>query len=689
MRIVTLDWETYWAADYTLSKMTCEEYVRDARFKEHMVGVKVDDKPTTVLTPEQARRVLPQLPWDRLALLAQNTQFDGFILAEHYGTRPKFYLDSMSMFRAFAPHKRASLSVIAQHLQLSKAKGGASGYSVVNTRGKLHLTPEEWRACAAYCAIDCDLAYEAWLLMKPHFPLEELRIIDQNLRFFTEPTLLLNPEPLAAEVEFENEKKEELLQVLGIGSFEEAKKIVGSSQKFAALLETLGAIPPVKPSPAALKKDPELREVLEELDLPQEAYSPALLAEAGIPWTYAFGKTDKGMQALQQHDDPLVVAAVEARLGVKSTLAGTRASRLLSASRRGSYPVAINYAAAHTLRDGGSGGANFQNLPGKKPGQSTRLRSSVIAPPGHLLTVCDLSQIEGRVLAYLAGETEKLKVFRASDLDKSVPDVYCQTAGTVYQRTITKADKDERQIGKVLELSCGYSMSWKKFQENMYLVNRILFDAKMADSLGISVGPILRRNSRYIELAKPQTLTPDQFAVHCAVCEFLVKVYRDKYPGITRFWKTAMESLNWMMEGEELPVDGPGVVYTHHTGFHTAWGRPLNYVDLESSVNKRGRLKWTRASKEGRSHLHPGLVTENIVQWLSRHIVMMQGLKLQSEGLKIAFRCHDELVGVCRAEDAPYWEKRMLQVMSEDVSWLPGLPLFAEAHTGTTYLEAK
>jgi DNA polymerase len=660
--------------------MTCEDYVRDERFKWHMVGVKIDHQPTVVLRPKQLVEVLPKMHWGRLGLLCQNTEFDAFILAHHLGIRPAFYLDTLSMMRAFAPHQRSSLANIAKYLKLSKDKGGASGYSVVNTRGVRDLDEYQFNACASYCADDCDLTWEAWQIMKSYFKPEELRLIDQTIRFFVEPILLLDPVPLEAEVIFERDKKAELIARIG-GDVQQ----LSSGPKFAALLENLGVVPPVKPSPTALKKDPDLREVLEALDMPQEAYTPAILTEVEIPWTYAFGKNDKGMLALQNHDDPLVVAAVEARIGVKSTLAGTRAARLLGASGRGAYPVSLNYAGAHTLRESGSGGCNVQNLPGKKPGQSTRLRQAFLAPPGHSLVVCDLNAIECRGVAYLAGEDQILDVFRSGG------DIYCDMASTVFQRHTTKAaDPDERQIGKTLILSCGYSMSWKKFQENMYLINKVLFGRNMADMLGISVNPILTRHGRYISLAKPQTLTMDEFALHCAVSEFLVKAYRDKYTHITGFWRLCLQSLQWMLDGEELPLDPHGVVTTFHTGVRAPWGGDLQYMDLACNPKKNGRgVSWSRASREGRSHLHPGLVTENVVQWLSRHIIMYQSLKLKDEGLKQAFRCHDEIVGVCRDEDAPYWKNRMFEVMSAPIPWLPGLPLGAEAGIGKNYFAAK
>jgi DNA polymerase len=76
--------------------------------------------------------------------------------------------------------------------------------------------------------------------------------------------------------------------------------------------------------------------------------------------------------------------------------------------------------------------------------------------------VADLSQIEARILAYLAGQEDVVEAFRAYDEGRG-PDIYCVTASTIFGREITRDDEKERMIGKVVRLALGYGMSHVKF----------------------------------------------------------------------------------------------------------------------------------------------------------------------------------------------------------------------------------
>jgi DNA polymerase len=582
------------------------------------------------------------------------------------------WLDTMSMFRAVFPDRRASLKVIAETLNIG-TKGGESGYSVVNTRGIEDLSPQEFEACAAYCADDCDLAYKAWLMLKKGYSPFELRLIDQTIRFTTEPILRLNPEPLKAEIIAEKERKAELLRIAG-----EDQSVFASNPRFAMLLERLGVVPPVKISPTFLKKEAEkCKQVAEWMAMNEIEPNAQAYEEAGIKWAYAFGKTDQAMQAMLQHDDPLIVAAVEARIGVKSTISQTRATTFLDASTRGSLPIRLNYYAAHTGRWGGADG-NYQNLP-----RGSRLRESIIAPEGKSLVVCDLSAIEARVLPYLAGQEDVVDVFRRGE------DVYCDMASKVYQRPITKKDKTERQVGKLLVLSSGYGMGWKKFALNSYLVNKNLFGEDMLETLELDAGFIAAKHMAWAKASRPLTLTLEAWLAHCAVSEFLSRTYRQSNDKIVAWWAYCDAVLAHMIHGDTCPVDQKGIIVAKGNSIHSPIGNPIRYLDMQCEVDKKGRRKYSRASKEGRSSLHGGIIVENIVQWVSRHIMAEQALILQDEGLKIAFTCHDEIVGVCDDADAPYWKERMVEVMSTAPSWCPGLPLAAEASIGKNYSEAK
>ena len=102
MNLITLDFETYYAQDYSLTKFTTEEYIRSRKFQVIGVGVKVNDEPTTWYSGTHAdvKSYLAKYDWANSALLCHNTLFDGAILAWRFDVHPKFYLDTLCMARA-------------------------------------------------------------------------------------------------------------------------------------------------------------------------------------------------------------------------------------------------------------------------------------------------------------------------------------------------------------------------------------------------------------------------------------------------------------------------------------------------------------------------------------------------------------------------------------------------------------
>ena len=100
MNIVTLDFETYYSKDFSLRKLTTEEYIRDPRFQVIGVGLKVDDGITEWIEGDKVAERLKQIHWGDCLLLCHNTLFDGAILAWTYGLKPAGFLDTLSMARA-------------------------------------------------------------------------------------------------------------------------------------------------------------------------------------------------------------------------------------------------------------------------------------------------------------------------------------------------------------------------------------------------------------------------------------------------------------------------------------------------------------------------------------------------------------------------------------------------------------
>ena len=141
MDIVTIDFETYYDRDYSLSKITTEAYVRHPGFEVIGVGVKVNDGPVDTYTGDNPGKFLKSLDYSDKAILCHNTLFDGAILSWHFGINPKLWLDTLSMARP--THQSTvggSLKALSQHYEL-----GQKGTEVINALGKRRadFTPSE------------------------------------------------------------------------------------------------------------------------------------------------------------------------------------------------------------------------------------------------------------------------------------------------------------------------------------------------------------------------------------------------------------------------------------------------------------------------------------------------------------------------------------------------------------------
>ena len=163
----------------------------------------------------------------------------------------------------------------------------------------------------------------------------------------------------------------------------------------------------------------------------------------------ALAKNDEEFKILSEHPDVRVQALVAARLGAKSTLEETRTERFIGISKRGLMPVPLKYYAAHTGRWGGSDSLNLQNLP-SRGNNAGKLKKAIIAPEGYMIIDADSSQIEARVLAWLAGQNDLVEAFERHE------DVYKIMASAIYGKSADEITKEERFVGKTTILGCGY-----------------------------------------------------------------------------------------------------------------------------------------------------------------------------------------------------------------------------------------
>jgi|TARA_R110000765_G_scaffold190064_1_gene295403 DNA polymerase len=423
--LITIDFETYYDKEYSLSKLTTEEYIRDYRFQVIGVSVKVNSGEAEWAsgTHQEIREYLHTYNWGDAMFVAHNTMFDGAIASWVFGISPRIYTDTLCISRAVdGVEASGSLKALAERYSL-----GVKGTEVTNALGKHRedFTPEELSRYGDYCINDANLTYDLFEVLVLGFPKEELKLIDLTLRMFIEPTLDLDLGLLEQHLIETRDHKDELL-----GDARADKKDIMSNPKFAKLLEGFGVKPPMKVSPVTGGK------------------------------AFAFAKSDVEFNKLAEHENPDVQSLMAARLGNKSTLEETRTQRFIDIAKRGLLPVPVKYYAAHTGRWGGDDKINLQNLP-SRGAAGKKLKRSIIAPEGHSLIEADSAQIEARVLAWLAEQDDLVDAFAKGE------DVYKKMASRIYGVPEEDVDKDQRFVGKTTILGAGYGMGAVRFTEQL------------------------------------------------------------------------------------------------------------------------------------------------------------------------------------------------------------------------------
>ena len=638
--IVTQDYETFWASDYTLSKLTTEAYVRDRRFEVILCGFQINaEKPFWVPQPD-IPAALRDLRLDKRAVVYHHGHFDGLITNLHYGVKPKLIFDTLGMARALhGANAGLGLGKLAPRYGLQD-KGDETKY----TLGKRFrdFTPEQLQRYGDYCLNDVDLTYQLALRMIPQFSKRELLIHDQVIRMFTEPCLRLDSALLDQYRQRLSAEKMVLLLRAGVQQGD-----LMSNDKFAQCLMDLGVDPPRKISPTTGKE------------------------------TWAFAKTDPGMQALQEHDDSAVQVLVEARLKNKTTIAEKGAERLIGMAMRGPATVYLKYSGASgTHRLSGGDGFNWQSMK-----RGSDLRNAVEAEDGELVVVADSSTIEARLLDWIAGQEDMVEVYRKQDA-KTGPDMYCTIAEKVYGRKIDKIlDPDERQLGKTTKLGLGFSMGADKF----VLAVRAQAKETVRDENGV---PILGADNK--PLQKPMVITRD-FA------QFVVDVYRNGHPQVKKLWRRGEDALKMIAAGEiGKAVDFRGIVKTCKDGLILPNGMRILYPDLRKVKCESGpyEFEWEFWNGRTRERIFSGKVVENFIQALARIIVFDQCYDAlvqapREAAARWAHSVHDEGVFKIKAFYAPWFLDVLINEFRRPPSWAPDLPLNGEGGFNKRYGQCK
>lgn len=713
MQMIVIDYESFYCSKsgYTLSKLTSEEYVRDKRFE--VIGFSIaplGHKPQWYSGDyEYLRSVLAQVDWPNTFLIGHNNSgFDALITTEHFGFHPPYFGCTLQLARCLSGGKTAdgknisnALGALAKMYQkeIEQLLGRSlfKGDEVVRADGKrrLDFTPAELAAYGRYCNDDTELAGALWRVLAPQFPKSELFLASTVTKMWAEPRLVLDGPLLEAMgIELAERKAALLSQVadmLGVGTTMDqaermfhTQKLLRSDAKFAELLQQYDVDIPMKRSPK--KRD----------------------AEGKAMEVYAFAKTDEGMTGLLEYDEcedesfnEAVQALAAARLGTKSTQAESRVQRLHGISQRGPLTVPLEYGKTLTDRLAGGGKLNLQNLNQTKPitkrtpngslimtpaGWSrlfkrapdmsqimdaehrvwptqdchiVGLRDTIMAPPGYKLVVADLSNIELRMCHYLCGETQTMEALSRGE------DLYCNFASTFFSRPITKADKKERQHGKVAMLQLQFQSGADAFRRAARLM----------------------AGMRLTEMEAQAT----------------VDIYRATYKGIKQMWYTGQKAIPACASGGGFYLDPRGLCYVEHNAIRRPNGMRLRYSNLrqETLIGFDGleETQWVYDDKFSRkmTKTYGGKFgVQGPTQALSRDVIVEHQNKIERalggsgdpmEGVTLVV--HDEVVACVRDDRAEWAMGMMLEVMHQSPAWCADLPLAAEGAIGQRYSSCK
>lgn len=354
---------------------------------------------------------------------------------------------------------------------------------------------------------------------------------------------------------------------------------------------------------------------------------------------------------------------------------------------------------------------------------SSAIRGCIIAPPGKKLVVADLSNIEGRVLAWLAGEQWKLAAFRAFDALKGAdgrwifgPD---QTRATLEGRTLELArdekgkpirkghdlyklayaksfsvepddvDDDQRQVGKVQELALGYEGGVGAFL-TFAAVYGIDLEAMAEQAIGTLPADILAEARDMLAWTKKQKrptfgLTDQAWIV----CESFKRSWRYAHPAVASFWKELAEAVRKAigargvtMEVRSLKIrrDGNWLRIRLPSGRYLCYPSPQVADDGQISymgINQYSR-KWSRLKTYG------GKLAENITQAAARDVMASAMPHIEEAGYEIILTVHDEIITEA-PDSAEFSHGRLAALMASNPDWSQGLPLAAAGFEAYRY----
>lgn len=647
-KILGIDIETYSSVD--LIKCGVYRYVEAPDFEILLFGYAYDDEPVQVIDLADFEAipdyVMDDLTNTAVIKAAYNANFERTCIAKYFSLPMSPVQWRCTSVHALTLGLPGNLDGVAKVLKLSAQKD-TTGKNLIKyfsvpcrptkvnggrTRNLPHHAPDKWQQFIDYNRQDVEVertirkAIERFPVPENEWKLWALdqKINDNGVRL--DPILV--QQALKCDAEYSARLEAEAKELTGLDNPNSTAQLTGWLQKQGLTIDD------------GLGKDyiPGL------LDQAQDDESVTRMLELRKEMSKTSTKKYEAMERAMCSDD-------RAR-GLLQFCGANRtwrwAGRLIQVQNLPQNKIPDLGVARQLLRDGDF--EAIELLFGSPPFVLSQLiRTAFIPSEGCRFIVSDFSAIEARVIAWLAGETWRMKVFQSHG------KIYEASASQMFHVPIEEITKGNplRQKGKIAELALGY---------------------------GGSVGALEAMGALKMGLDADEL--PD-----------LVTAWRKANPKITKFW--------WDVDRAAMTAVGDhrtikiqyGITFSYQDGFlfiKLPSGRKLAYVKPQIIEGKFGRpaltyegmdqikKTWERIDTYG-----PKLV-ENIVQAVARDCLAVNMSRLDDSGYDIRMHVHDEVIlDVQKANSEALTEVN--KIMSQPIVWAPGLPLRADGYETEFY----
>lgn len=656
MSVCYLDFETRSGAD--LKDVGAHLHLTHPWAGIWCIGYAFDDEPVTSVRPEDAGLFLYRVMEECPTFIAHNAQFEwqvwGTILVR-YGF-PALPIDRFrcTMAAGYAMALPGSLDHLSAALGIAEGKDQAGGRLAVQMAKPRDVvsgvpvwwdTPEKRARLEAYCRQDVVVEREVWKRLRP-LPETEQRLWCLDAAINERGIFVDAPAAKTALAIVQREQVEENAKIWHLTNGE----INGPSEvkRMTEWIRTRGV-----DIPSLAKQD--VIDTLATADLP-----PLVREVIEIRQTFAKTSTAKVEKMLSNRGQD---GRLRGLLQYHAANTGRWGGRRIQPHNlpRPSIKQAEIEQILESLRTMDAETAReyirvFHGPPLAKVADC--LRGLLRAESGRVLTAGDFANIEGRVLAWLAGEVWKLDAFRAFDA-KTGPDLYLVAAARIYHKPVESLTKDspERMIGKVSELSMGYQGGVGAFQS-------------MAKNYGLKVSDTEAESIKTAWRAAHPRIKQYWYDLESAV------VHAIENPGMTFACGARYARIRFRVVGSflwcALP-SGRALCYPYPSleEYDSPWGPKKEIRYKSTGLN----YQW------GVTNTYGGSLAENITQAVARDVLAEAIVRLDRAGWPIILHIHDEIV----AETPPGGLPDYLALMSQVPSWAAGLPIAVEGWQGLSY----